>query len=178
MNQLKSALYALVALFLLATLIGFLLPSHWRVERSVVVQAERPILYPLLSDFRNGWPQWSAFDSEDPAIRYDFSGAATGAGAIRSWKSRRMGDGTQRILKANPATGIEYELVMNGGFRMLGTIRLLPMDSGTQVTWSDTGDVGLNPWYRYLALAMNRIMGPVFEKSLAKLKDLAESAPR
>jgi carbon monoxide dehydrogenase subunit G len=177
MKKLKSALLGFAIALALLVLAGFLLPSHWQVRRSITVHAPPDAIYPLLIDFRNGWPRWSAFDREDPEIQYRFSGAATGRGAERSWTSPRMGNGSQRILEASPDKGITFEL-QAGSFGMTGEIALQPMEGGTQVTWTDSGDVGARPFARYFALAMNRMMGPKFEASLAALKQIAEAPPQ
>jgi effector-binding domain-containing protein len=42
------------------------------------------------------------------------------------------------------------------------------------VSWIDEGDLGYNPIARYMGLFMGKMMGPDFEKGLAKLKTIAE----
>jgi len=55
-----------------------------------------------------------------------------------------------------------------------GDLLLAPAGSGTRVTWTNRGDVGRNPLKRYLAMAMDRMVGPDFEAGLANLKRVAE----
>ena len=88
-----------------------------------------------------------------------------------------MGDGTQKIVGADPSTGIDFQLQMTGnGFLLNGRIAFEPLGTGTQVTWTDFGEVGKNPLYRYMAALMDKVMGPAFEKSLSALKQKSESA--
>ena len=46
--------------------------------------------------------------------------------------------------------------------------------NATRVTWTNNGDVGGNPVKHYLAVMMDRMVGPDFEAGLANLKALAE----
>lgn len=157
--------------------IGLLLPSQWKVERSTVVNAAPEKIYPYVANFKIGWPQWSAFDEEDPTLQYHYTGPEVGAGATRSWASKKRGDGWQKIEKADVATGITFTLDMPGNsFHMLGVIAFQPEGKLTKVTWTDSGEAGMNPLSRYMMLFMDKMMGKTFEKSLAKLKQLAESA--
>lgn len=173
-NAVTYAAIAVVAVFILG---GLLLPSGWSVSRSIVVDAPPAKLYPLVADFKDGWPQWSAFDFEDPDIRYSYAGPSMGVGAQRNWTSRRMGDGGQTIVAADPAKGVEFELVMTENrFKMRGSLAFFPEGRSTRVTWTDAGDVGRSLPKRWVARFMNRLMGGTFEKSLAALKARAEAS--
>lgn len=156
--------------------ISLLLPSKWKVERSTVVNTPPEKIYPYVADFKNGWLKWSAFDLQDPTIQYQYTGPESGAGAARSWTSKKMGDGSQLITKADPSKGIQFTLMMlSGDFQLVGVIAFVPLGATTKVTWTDSGEVGMNPLTRYMMLFMDSMMGPAFEQSLAKLKELAES---
>jgi hypothetical protein len=178
MKFLKIALIVLLSLVALAVLVGFCLPSAWRVERSAVINAPPAAIYPLVADFKTGWPQWSAFDQEDPTIRYTYSGPDQGAGAERTWVSEKMGNGGMKITKSDPETGIEFELTMERGFRCNGKIAFARDGERTTVTWTDWGDVGSNLPMRYLMPMMDSMLGKAFEKSLAKLEEKAEAERR
>lgn len=178
MKILKRILIVIVSLVLAFLIGGFLLPSKWKVERSIVINAPAKAIYPLVANFKTGWPQWSAFDNEDPAIQYSYSGPEEGLGATRSWISKKMGDGAQKITGADPATGVAFQLQMTqNGFLLNGRIAFEPSGTGTKVTWTDFGEVGANPLYRYMASMMDMMMGPAFDKSLAALKQKSETPP-
>jgi hypothetical protein len=178
MKALKIALLAISGLIVTFVLIGFLLPSRWKVERSIVINAPAKVVYPLVANFKAGWPQWSGFDTADPDIQYSYSGPDAGVGASRSWVSQKMGNGFQKIVKADPNKGVEFELGMEQSeFIMNGRLVFESEGKSTKVTWTDEGKVGNNPFHRYLASLMNKMMGPVFEKSLATLKEKVEKKP-
>lgn len=161
---------ALMFLFFCVMVGGFFLPSQWKVERAITINAEPVAIYPLVSNLKTGWAQWSAFDFEDPNIVYQYSGPEAGTGSSRTWTSKKMGNGSQTITAADPRR-IEFELKMEGGFVIFGVLTIEPQnDRTTRVTWTDYGDVGRNPFYRYMAAMMDKMIGKTFEKSLATLK--------
>jgi len=158
----------------LLIVIGFLLPSKWQVERSIDISAPPERILPLISNLKLGWPQWSAFDNEDPTIEYAFPGLVEGVGAERTWKSKKMGDGFQKILKAD-AAGIESDLNMPAtSFLIHIKFKFEPTENGTKVIWTDYGDVGMHLVSRYFILTIESMLAPKFEQSLQKLKALAE----
>ena len=84
-----------------------------------------------------------------------------------------MGDGFQKITHAD-ATGIHYDLEMiHTGMKLQAKIVFTPVENGTQVTWTDNGE-NSSIIHRYMALGIDKMMGPTFETSLAKLKELTE----
>lgn len=173
----KAILFTLLGLIVLFIIVGYALPSKWKVERSIVINKTPQDIYPLIASFKKGWPQWSSFDQEDPGIQYTYFGAEDGVGASRSWTSKRMGDGTQSITVANPAKGVEFKLMMTkNNFILTGDITFEPVGNATKVTWADAGDVGDKLFIRYMLVMMDKMIGPAFEKSLANLKAKAEAA--
>jgi hypothetical protein len=163
-------------LAILIFVIGYILPSQWQVSRSIFINKPPQDIYPLIADFKHGWPQWSDFDYEDPNIQYSYSGPDLGTGACRSWISARMGNGSQTITSADPAAGVRFELKMeNTKFGLEGAISLKPAGTATQVTLTDSGNTGNNIMFRYMATMMDEMMGNTFERSLAKLKEKAET---
>lgn len=177
MKALKIGLLVVVGLVVVLAGIGFLLPAKWSVERSIVVNAPPTAIYPFVANMKTGWPQWSPFDKEDPEMTYTYAGPEEGLGASRAWVSKKMGDGSMKVTKADPNTGIEYELEMVANhFTMTGKLGFEPSGAGTKVVWLDTGEVGANPMHRWMANLMDKMMGGMFERGLQTLKSKAEAA--
>lgn len=175
MKVIKFILGAALGMVLILVAIGFFLPSRWHVERTVIIKAPVEKIYPLIANLKTGWPQWNTFDKEDPGIQYIFTGPAEGDGATRSWASQKTGVGIQKITKADPKSGIDFEISMgSGGFVIFGSLNMEPAAGGTRVTWRDGGDMGSNPIYKIMGYLMDPMMGASLQKSLDNLKDLAE----
>ena len=166
----------LVLVALLVVVAGFFVPSSFRVERSLVISAPPERLYALVGTPRR-WPEWSIWNRRDPAMAMTFFGPEAGAGAGWSWQSRTEGRGRMTFLTADPEKGFTYELFFpDYDSTSTGEIRFERQTVGTRVTWTNVGDVGRNPLLHYMALVMDRMVGPEFDAGLANLKVLAEKA--
>lgn len=174
MRFLKWLLAIVVALAVLLTLVGYLLPSQFRVERSTEIRAPAERVYALIHDPR-AWATWTVWNQRDPGMKMTFSGAPNGAGAKWSWQSASEGNGAMEFTRAEPNRLIEYRLSFpDYGMSSSGLLTLTAGVTGTRVSWSNEGDMGSNPYMRYFALFMDRMVGPDFEAGLARLKMLAE----
>lgn len=174
MKALKRLLVAVV--LLLAVLVGggLVLSPRFTVSRTTTVNAPPEKIYALVADPR-GWQQWSVWNRRDPAMAQQYSGAASGAGAVWAWKSKSEGDGRMSFTSAEPPKRLGYELFFpDFGTTSTGEFRFDPNGGATQVTWSMDGDMGANPVYRWMGLFMDRMVGPDFDAGLANLKALAE----
>ncbi|EPG74597.1 polyketide cyclase/dehydrase and lipid transport [Leptospira fainei serovar Hurstbridge str. BUT 6] len=179
MKAFRITILGLVALALVLIVVGLLLPSSGSVSRSIVIKAPPEEIFAYVANFKKGWGQWSDFDYEDPEIKYSYSGPEEGVGASRTWISKKMGNGSQKIIKADKRLGVEFELAMQDtNFSIVGKFSFEPESSGTKVTWTDSWDSGYHLGFRYMALLMDKMMGPTFERSLSALKEKAESQER
>jgi hypothetical protein len=170
---------ALVALWLVLVLVGLLLPGHYRVERTIVINAKPAVIYPLVGDLR-AWKQWGVWFARDPAMTIEYSPATTEVGAWSQWKSKSQGDGKMVISAVHPNDDFEYSMVFADiGMVSHGTMALAATpDGATRVTMGMDGDLGHSPLYRWFGVFMNKLVGPDFEAGLANLKRLSESQAR
>ena len=174
MKWLKRIAFAVVAVFALLLVIGLLLPSGFRVQRTTVIAAPPAKVYPLIADPRN-WKQWAVWNRRDPEMQMQYSGAESGTGAKWSWQSKTEGNGAMEFTAAVPNERIEYALSFpDFGMSSHGELGLAPDGSGTRVIWTNEGDMGGSPINRYFGLMMDSMVGPDFEAGLANLKTIAE----
>lgn len=174
MKALKTLLVAAVVLLALFMGGGLLLSPRFSISRTTTVNAAPEKIYALLADPRR-WKAWSAWNQRDPAMAIEYSGPASGAGAVWAWKSKSQGDGRMTFTTAEPPKRLGYELYFpDFGTTSTGDFRLEPNGGATQVTWTMNGDMGANPAYRWMGLFMDKLVGPDFDAGLARLKSLAE----
>lgn len=174
MKILKWSLIAVAALAILITAVGFALPSKYRVVRSTEIKAPAGKVYALIHDPR-GWAKWTVWNQRDPAMKMSYAGAPSGQGARWSWESTTEGNGSMEFTRAEANRVIGYRLSFpDFGMTSTGLLLLDEGSAGTAVTWSNEGEFGANPYMHYLALLMDRMVGPDFEQGLARLKRLAE----
>jgi len=157
---------------------GMLLPRDFKFTRSIVIAAPLEEIHPHV-DSLNKWPAWSPFDTEDPTIVWERSGVQSGVGAKRSWKSKKMGDGSQTITASDRKTGVSMKLAMAGGCFEPFDIRIAfaPEQGGTRVTWTDSGRLPAAPHWRWMGnLLLPSMCGKMFEKGLKALKHVVEDS--
>ncbi|HEX4511160.1 MAG TPA: SRPBCC family protein [Burkholderiaceae bacterium] len=174
MRWIKITLAAVVLLVVGVLALGYALPSQYRVERSIVIDAPVARIYPLVSAPRM-WLRWSIWTHRDPGMKIEYFGPDSGTGAGWRWDSRSEGRGEMTLTRTDPDTGFDYKLYFpDYQSTSTGEFRMTPEGNGTRVTWNNHGDVGSNPLHHYLAAFMDRLVGPDFDAGLHNLKALAE----
>lgn len=175
MSVLKSFLVcvAVLAAFMMVT--GLFLPSAWHVDRSILIEASpetihRYVATPAL------WAEWCPWPGDGASPAVGFAGPASGVGAALLWDGEESGGGSLTITHSDPRRGVAYDLrTESPSLEAVGSLALSPEAGGTRVTWSSSGDVGGNPFRRFLTLCYGGLMGPRFERGLADLKRRVES---
>lgn len=174
MKWLKRVIFAVAAVIALLLVIGLVLPSGFKVQRSMLITAPAAKVYPLIAEPRQ-WKNWAIWNQRDPSMKVEYSGPESGKGAKWSWQSKTEGNGMMEFSAATPNEGIQYSLSFpDFGMTSHGEMRLTPDGSGTRVTWTNEGDMGANPVNRYFGLMMDSMVGPDFDAGLKNLKTLAE----
>jgi hypothetical protein len=148
----------------------------YTVERSATMDAPPARIYEQIADFHN-WTNWSPWEEVDPDLRRTYSGAASGAGAVYSWSgNRKAGQGRMEIVSATEPSAVQIDLVFEKPWKARNdtafTIR--PEGSGSRVTWTMTGQKTFMTKVMGIFSSMDRMIGPDFEKGLARLKSVTE----
>jgi len=171
---LKKILIAFAVLVGLLSLGSYLIPAKWQFKQSVIVNATADRIFPFVTDLKK-WNEWNAFALLDPDTKFSYSGSATGVGSVSAWVSPQMGSGSQTIIRAEPAEGVEFDLLFEGKYAMQGKITFTAAEGGTRVTWTSWGENGMNPLHRWMSLVGGKMMNEGFFKSLMTLKAKVES---
>ncbi len=146
-------LVALLIVFVLAVVVGVLLPSHGHVERVVEVSNPVRLVYDTLNTYRR-FPQWSAIRSFDPQAQINIEGPDAGPGAKVSWisSSDRFGKGSYEIVKSDQDDQIEVKVDNDWvGTNKKFTIKLDPSANGRtlKIRWAYDTDYGWDLLSRY-----------------------------
>jgi effector-binding domain-containing protein len=175
--MLKKILIALVAILVIAVIVGLLLPRQVKVERSVVIDRPASLIFATLNSFQL-FPRWSPWQDLDPNMHQSMQGPRDGVGAKLVWTGNdKVGNGTQTITAATPDQSIASDLDFGSMGTAKSVMTLTPLGTSTQVTWSVLVDMGANPVGHYFGLMMDGMMGKDFATGLAKLKTLMETMP-
>ena len=145
------------------------------VERRVTVDAPAAAVHALVDDFHQ-WPRWSPWEDVDPDMERTYTGAESGVGAHYAWSgNRKAGAGSMEIVGSTPER-LDLELHFTKPFRAENDLHFsfLERPHGTEVVWQMTGEqTGLMRLVGKV-MSMEKLVGPDFEKGLARLTVAAE----
>ena len=176
MKILRGLFFLLLGLVALFFVTALFLPQAAHVERSMTTTASPATVYGLVDGFKR-FNEWSPWAGLDPATKYTYSGPETGVGARMEWASANpdVGNGSQEVIDVEPGQRVTSKLDFGMDNPTTSTISLVPEGTGTRVTWALDTDFSGSLIGRYFGLALDRMVGPDYEKGLAQLKAVAES---
>lgn len=151
----------------------------YTVERSVEIEAPAERVYREVADFHR-WSTWSPWEDVDPAMQRSYSGAESGAGAVYAWKgNRKAGQGRMEIVEATEPSTVRVDLLFEKPFKARNdtSFTIRPLGKRCHVTWTMTGRRTLVTKVMGVFKTMDAMIGPDFEKGLARLKTVVETAP-
>jgi len=165
----------LLILLILLVVIGFLLPSSARVERSILIDAPAAKIFPHLDSMR-AFHAWSPWTEIDPDTRYRFDGPDRGVGSRMSWESGndQVGQGSQEITVSIPYERLETQLQFGDKGNGSADFVLEPEGTATRVRWQFSTTFGWDLFGRYVGLMLDTMIGVAYDKGLKTLKNRVE----
>ncbi|MFC3095844.1 polyketide cyclase [Alteromonas sediminis] len=175
MTVLKNTLLVVLGGIATLLLVGLLLPSEYKVTRSIVVDAAAADVYEQVVDLKK-WQSWGVWFKRDPNMQVTYSGPEKAIGMKSVWQSETQGNGEMEITDLHFNKEVVYDLYFpDMDMRSEGRVTITETDTGVTVEWSDKGDVGSNPINRYFVLFIDSMLGPDFEDGLNNLKTIVEN---
>jgi len=150
----------------------------YTVERSTLIAAPAEDIYGHIANFHN-WPAWSPWEDLDPNMDQTYSGSESGTGAAYAWSgNRKAGEGSMKINSAVAPSMVDIALEFVKPFKSSNTtiFNLEPEGDETRVTWTMIGPNTLMLKIMGIFRSMDTMVGSDFEKGLASLKRVSESA--
>lgn len=149
------------------------MPYFSQTHRTTI-GADEAAVHALINDFHE-WQRWSPWEELDPDLERTFNGPEAGVGARYAWAgNKKVGTGSMEITLSSPdRIDIDLEFLAPMKAHNKITFALTPVDDGTEVAWTMSGDRNL------LMTVMGKVyfdkaIGRDFERGLAKLKAAAE----
>jgi uncharacterized protein YndB with AHSA1/START domain len=181
MIRIFEVLVALLIVFVLAVLIGVMLPNQGHVEREVEVSSPIRQVYDSVNTFRR-YPQWSWLRSQDPKVQMTLQGPESGKGAKINWSSAspKIGDGSLEIQSSTPDEKLSIAIDNNWtGANKSYTVELHPSSNGKTVKINVAYDVdyGWNLLSRYAGLYINGDPASSIQTSLNNLSAMLAGFP-
>jgi len=167
MKIIKLGLISAVVLFMVATIIGLLLPSTVVVSRATDIQKSADSVLPLLTDLSR-WPEW-------------MEGVKDNGFTVTTPQSKGVGAKARVNGNIITLTGIAPRKVSSlweggNGFNQQAEFNMFTDSANTVTTvqWGFTQYIGWYPWERLGSFMNDKILGPGMEKSLENLKKRME----
>jgi uncharacterized protein YndB with AHSA1/START domain len=158
---------------------AYLTPRAPEVTRSVDIAAPVDVVFPLVADLRL-LPEWSMLFLNDPAVSATYTGPLDGVGQTLTWASSlpAVGSGVETIVAVDPDRSVELTSIAAGRRAATVLFTLEANGQATRLVRSYRTDLGLNPVERYRGLSIDGVVGPDLERSLTRLKAIAEAVPK
>lgn len=167
------ALYIALGVLVLFIVVGLFLPTTYSVEATQTIRAPRERVHALIADLEQ-WEHWEPWREKDPTIEITRE-QTTGVGAKQAWTDK-SGGGELTFTRSDPDYGIDYDLLFAQKYACKASMTHQPVDAGAvRVTWSMNGDAGLPVIGGYFARLMPKMIRPMFQRGLDKLKQAAEA---
>ena len=151
-------------------------PDSFRIERTILVDAPPEASYALVQDLHR-WTEWSPWEGVDPGMKRTYAGPASGVGASYGWEGNsKVGSGRMEITEAAPGAKLVLKLDFFTPMEAHNTAEFtfVREGGGTRVTWAMFGPSPFLSKLIGLVFNMDRMVGGMFEKGLASLKDRCE----
>jgi uncharacterized protein YndB with AHSA1/START domain len=153
--------------------------NEFEVTRDVTIAAPPAAVFVLLVDFHR-WTEWSPWEDLDPNLARTYSGPTSGVGAVYEWVgNRKAGQGRMEITAAEAPSRLVIALQFIKPFTSSNTTTFLldERDDGTHVTWRMVGPKTFMTRLMGVFMSMDKMVGRDFERGLARLSEVATSAP-
>ena len=176
--MLTPILIGLAVLLIVFVIVVATRPAEFRITRTTTIAAPAAEIFSLVNDFQR-WMAWSPWEKLDPALKRTYAGPAAGAGTIYSWAgNKQAGEGRMTLTESRPGELIRIKLEFFKPFAATNAAEFLfqPEGQQTAVTWSMTGQHNFMSKAFCLFMNMDKMVGGDFEKGLAALKSIAETA--
>lgn len=151
--------------------------TPYTVVRTTTIDAPAERIHGYVRDFHE-WTRWSPWEGLDPQMRRTYSGPDAGVGAGYAWEGNRKAGKGAMAITGDSEQQVEVDLRFDKPFRAHNRLELVLTPTGeasTVVEWRMFGELsGLTRAFS-MVKSMDSLVGPDFEKGLARLKRLAES---
>ncbi len=182
--ELEACVLLIIAIIFTIGLVGLLIvasrkESHFRYERNGIIAAAPNILFPYISNFKNGH-LWSPYEKADLNMKKTFGGTDGQIGSTLEFAgNNKVGSGKLEIINMIPNELVEIKLTMLKPFRAESLVqyRLTPEPVGTKFSWVMTGDNGFIGKIMVTLIDCEKMVAGQFTEGINNLKSVVENLP-
>src|ERR1017187_4133069 len=157
-------------------------PADFRVTRTTTISAPAAVVFAQVNDLHK-WEAWNPWGKLDSACKMTYQGPPAGTGAGYTWAgNNKVGEGHMTITESRPNEFIRLNLEFLKPFKANNTAEFTFKTEGNQTAVASSMSGKKNFTFKAVGLFMDtdKMVGGDFERGLADLKSVAEtaSAPR
>ncbi|NTS78335.1 SRPBCC family protein [Catenovulum sp. SM1970] len=171
MTIIKYLSYLVSGAVLFFVAFGLYLPDDYKVERQIKINAPADEIHIYVGNL-DRWHKWTIWQDLEPDMQINVL-KSEGVGAEQRWSSK-SGTGSLTFTRTDDFYGVDYDLVFDSSTTAKAGIHYSLADQATIVSWQMSGQVTTPVIGPYVAMMMDGMLGPTFEKSLINLKELVE----
>lgn len=177
MKVLKIISIIILGLIAIEVIAGLLAPKKCHVERTVVINAPRALVFTHVNYWKN-WQDWSPWAERDSTMLATVEGPDGQKESICKWVGDPKLTGSGEMISTGVIENkeLKYHLHFSEHIESEseGYVKLADVDDGIQVTWAFYGETPFPRNVMMLLIDMDGMVGPDFERGLALLKDIVE----
>lgn len=170
-------LYIILGLILLPLLIALFMPSGYKVEKSILINAPIESVYKKIADL-NYYREWNPWQKSEPDSTSSISGEPDTTGHRYSWEGKKIGIGSLTLVNRSPYDSVHFDLQFIKPFKSQAddSWNFREEAGGTRVVWRNQGQLPY-PVGRLISPSLTKTLNRQFEEGLNNLKSLSESQP-
>ena len=170
MKLIKGGLFVFGGLFVMMSLISFLIPSTIMTAKSISVNADSTKLFSAISNMQN-WKNWHPVFMTDSSIEINNKDTAY---AVATWKTN--GKTNKLVFTKVNYPEVAFVLQRDGENDMESAMYInREADGGSmQVQWKAITKLKWYPWEKFGGIFVEKLSGAGYEAALASLKQFIE----
>ncbi|MGM0565891.1 MAG: SRPBCC family protein [Bacteroidota bacterium] len=170
----KIIIYVFLGLFALVFIVGALVPSSMRVEKSIVIDHPPETVFPYGASFEHmmNWNPWSKADAD---AKNSFEGERLKPGSKWKWRGEKVGIGSMEIQEITPNKEVKATLKFIEPNESVATDirRFEKVNGSTRVTWINESELSY-PFDRIIGLFIRGMLEQNLKDGLANLKEYVD----
>ncbi|PWT98829.1 MAG: hypothetical protein C5B52_11575 [Bacteroidetes bacterium] len=167
--------YFILALILTVFVVALVAPSHYLIERSIIVNQSSEKIFAVLSDL-NTQIKWNPWMLMEPDANFVISGEPGSIGHNLRWQGKKIGTGILTLANRtiNQSLHFQTQFLKPWKSKADNSWTLFQTGSTTLVTWRNKGDLPF-PVARLMAPIFKKQLNHHFEKGLVNFKIICEA---
>ncbi len=163
----------LIVLLLLA--VPALLPDHFEVERSILIDDSQSDVYSYLVNLESS-REWNPWLAEEADAKIKFEGIPGVVGSYHEWEGISVGHGRQTLTEVREPEYMAFKLEFMDPASppAMSYMEVTPKGDNTEVVWGMRGALSY-PFERVFGLMIPGMIGKKFTEGLENLKQHLEN---